>query len=332
MDHIPPNSMIFWVHSLFAILITLYFYYEMYLTWRIYISLRQNYFKSQGFLSSPHVRILILTEVRSQSEDAIRKFIEPSVAKHIHIGRDFNDLYNLYKEHRDITFKMEANIATFLKDPDCIKRPTHKKYLIFGSVDSISHHGKNLNEITRKIYQIRSEPIDTVKTNSSAFAIFPSIVKTYSAMKHLKTPFINLNFRAVAKAHHCPDYDDLIWENIGVKPYSRRIKSILSAIMFSILVFIWTFVTSFGLGLDNLDAWRVVPGIGEFIATDWLAGIAVQSLISPLFTIILNEILPLCLLYIAKLNGRISQSGAERSALVTFFYFMIFQFWGIFLN
>jgi hypothetical protein len=322
--------MLFWIYPVIVILMTFYFAYEMVTMWQVYITLRQKYFTTHEYLSSPHVRTLLLSEIVVPTEESIKKFLAPAIPKTIYLGRDFGGLYSLYQEHRKLTLQLESVLVKYLKDPKNIpaKRPTHYKYFLFTPVDSISYYGEKLNDVTRKIYSIRTQPLEYFKTNSGAFVSFPTITKAYAALKATQPPFSFLNVLPQARTQHCPDYDDVIWENVGTSPQIQRSKSILSTAITIGLIIGWTFITSFVSGLEKISTWRNIPGIGSYIAGSPILTIFIQSFLTPILIIVLNLLLPIVLVYLSKLNGKVSLTGAERSALVRFFYFLVFQFIG----
>jgi hypothetical protein len=328
MAYVPHESKIFWVHSVFAALITIYFYYEMYLIWKVYINLRQEYFKSPQF-ANEHFRTLLLTDVTEPSKDAIKNFMKPSDPTTIYIGRDVGELYDLVTEHENITIKLENVLVKYLKDPLKLpeKRPTHNIYFLFGEVDSITYYGEKLDKLISSISEIRSQSIGNLKPNWSSFVTFPTVSKTNAALaiKSARAPFSFYRTRPFAKTTKCPSFDDIIWENISMKAKVRRNKSRLSTIITIGLIFGWMIVISFILGLDS-NSWRHTdPRIAAFIDRHPISALLVQA-VSPLLIVILNFLLPFVLVYLRKLEGTISTSQAEISALTRYFYFMILQF------
>lgn len=215
-----------------------------------------------------------------------------------------------------------------MKDPSNLphKRPRHLDWHTFKRVDSIEYYAKAIDTLASKIYKIRTNPNEDFRPNSSAFIVFSTIKETLKAVKSLRSKIQSPLSSIPAKVSLCPDYDDLIWSNIGISANVKRLRSLFSFIVTFVLIFGWTFITGFTYSLDNLAKWQSIPGIGQYITSSQSLQYFIKSIVSPLLIVVLNLLLPVILLNLSKLQGITSQSGAQISALVKFFYFMVFQF------
>lgn len=270
-----------------------------------------------------------------QNREIIKKFIAPIVPKSVLIGRDFGKLQEMFVEHKVIALKLEKVLAKYLKDPYNIpvRRPRHKEGAFLGylggeNVDSLSFYGDKINKLSVEIYKIRTQPNESFKSTSSAFIIFDSINEAHIAAKKLSNikNKVQSQLTGIPSVKLCPNYEDIIWENISIPLKQKWIRQLLSFVITIGLIVGWTFLTSFTYSLDNLERWKAIPGIGQYITSSKSATVFIQSYLVPIITIVLNLLLPFVLLMLAKLQGITSNSGVEKSALVRFFSFMVFQF------
>src|SRR5688572_5871781 len=118
----------------------------------------------------------------------------------------------------------------------------------------------------------------------------------------------------------CPPFDDILWENIGIEPAVKRTRKLIATGILVGLTIGWVFINS-GLNyLANTIRFDSIPkqysGVAVFL----------KSIVVPVLTAILNILLPIALRYIAILQGVLSHSGVERSALKKFFIFQVYQY------
>ncbi|KAH9265486.1 hypothetical protein BASA83_011081 [Batrachochytrium salamandrivorans] len=180
----------------------------LYTTWSEYIDLRKKYFSSPEYLHSYHSRCLLVTDIPESmhKEGALKEFVNSAglsyPATQVLIGRNFENLPQLMKEHTAATLALEGVFVKYLKDPYNLpsERPTHKIggyifHLIGGTkVDSIDHYGKEIRRLESSIYELRSKGDQYFKPNSSAFISFDTIKGSHSAA-HKLSGFISTSIR-----------------------------------------------------------------------------------------------------------------------------------------
>ncbi|KAK5672208.1 hypothetical protein BDV3_000727 [Batrachochytrium dendrobatidis] len=337
------ESQLFYIPAFFAWIISIYAYYLLYTTWLEYIKLRKAYFSSPDYLNSFYSRCVLVTDVSEHmsKEGVLEDFIKSADLSYppsqILRGRDFTTLPQLMKAHTEATFALEAVFVKYLKDPYNLpsERPTHKIggylfHLIDGKkVDSIDYYGKEIRRLESEIYEMRSKGDDYYKANSSAFISFDSIKGAHSAANKL-AGFIKTTMRtqmiAPPRFKVSPNFEHLIWENVGVMSAIRNTRRLIAFGMLAAITIGWTFFQAF-LGtlvtIESISAYS--PGIANFISRNQGLNVIVKSFVGPGLVALSNILLPMALRVVARTQGVVSGPGVEKSVLYKYFVFQVYN-------
>ena len=211
------------------------------------------------------------------------------------------------------------------------ERPRHnidKKFLLLGGteVDSIEYYSNELKNLERLIYEQRSLPVKAFQLDGSAFVLFNSINACHRSDEKIGNALSRNHLVQIftARPDHrlSPNMDDLVWENVGNSAMEKRYKKVL-AIGFTIaLTFGWflleSLVQSFSAYLTRLGDLAVTTKFRSVVTIG-------QSIVAPALLAGLNVLLFLLLKIISKMQGVVSRSGVERSALLKYFVFQIYR-------
>lgn len=197
------------------------------------------------------------------------------------------------------------------------------------SVDSISAYGTDLRDLEEKIYHMRSIMDEKYLPKSHAFVSFPTIRDAQRAI-HLisnKMHFYNKTGRLLyPKVKPCPNFEDLHWDNLGLERNQLLMRRLISYGIFFLLTIGWTAVTGFVASLTNISKIaQVNASIAASIQKTPYGVVVLESIVAPLLLVCLNLLLPLVLRVAAKFQGVTSSNGVERSVLVKFFIFQVYQ-------
>jgi hypothetical protein len=332
--NVTRGSNIFFVHAIMAYVVTAYAYYLLYSLWFEYIELRKFYFSGE-YLQSFRNKVLLFTDNEHSTLPEFQKHLSsldlPYSPQQVLLGRDYSELSTLVQKHFELTCNLEKVLNKFLKDPNHKRseRPTHKEGAILGvfggtKVDSIDFYKKELLEIEEKIYRERAKRDADFLPDSSVFVAYADLIQAHTNAKKLIHPFsrnaIYQFFNPHPTVKLCPDFDDIIWENIGLTPAVKRTRKLIATAIQVGLTIGWVFLGTLLGYMSNSVNFDFLPrefsGLGVFL----------QSIMVPVFTAILNILLPIFLRRIAILQGVVSVSGVERSALMKYFVFQVYQY------
>ena len=118
--------------------------------------------------------------------------------------------------------------------------------------------------------------------------------------------------------------EDVIWSNLGLNPYEKKIRVALSYCATAGLIILWAFPVAF-IG--------IVYNIAQLCMTyHWLAWLCkipgtvlgiIQGILPPALLAVLMLLLPIVLRIFAKLEGIPRYTGVELSLMTRFFIFQV---------
>ncbi|KAI9095569.1 hypothetical protein DFS34DRAFT_626429 [Phlyctochytrium arcticum] len=348
MSNVRAKSSWFWLHASLVYVFSIYAYYLLFRLWQDWINFRRQYFLSQEFKEGYHNRTLLLTNLNEsiQNPQAVSEFISSLGLKHpirqVVMGRDVKDLPKLVKEHEKETLQIEDALATYLKDPyrPASKRPTHrinKKLICCGgeSVDSISHCGKQLHQLEEEIYEFRSKGDEHFPPNASAFVSFNSITAAHSAASKLRSSaaiIVRSGSIAPPSIKLSPDFDNIIWENLGTSTAVRHTRRLLAIAIVIGVTIVWFFVVTFVSALTSLNTiQQYVPDLAAWIQQRKATTVILTSVIAPTLLAVVQTLPPIGFRYLARFQGVVSEVGVQKSVMHKVFAFLLYQYTSIFL-
>ncbi|KAJ3141415.1 hypothetical protein HK100_007045 [Physocladia obscura] len=312
-----------------------------------YSMFRKLYFESPIYQKSIVNRTVLITDLpeRLRSDEALLHFmtsrpelglVQPS---HAIINRNLPNLSKLIEEHEKTTKKLELILSKYLANPD--KLPAKRPIIDIGSdpiggmtgkVDAIAFLGSRLNNLEEQIYSIRAQPQSMHTINSSGFVSYDNVVHANEAAQSFdvvnvvnfnKKGWKNLESMTVKLS---PDFDDIIWENVGIIASERYTRRLFAAGLTVGISVSWVLLAGLITSLSNLS--NVFSGDAAVVA--WLAAnpkakAFLQSYLVPVLTAILNFLLPIALRHTTVLQGAKSRAGVERSVIYKLFLFYMVQ-------
>lgn len=207
MQNLNPGSNLLYIPAVLAWILTFFAFYQLYIIWDQYITLRKYCFTSSEYLNSTANKTLLFTDIPDDMQN-VSKFSEyikslnlKQTPKQIMLGRDYLELSKLVARHLELTKGFEKVLVKYLKNPHDLpnKRPTHQidGFLGIGflggeTVDSIDYYRAELLKVEKKIYTLRSLPDTNFKSDASGFVSFNTVKDAHSAANSL-THFFSRN-------------------------------------------------------------------------------------------------------------------------------------------
>ncbi|KAJ3228492.1 Transmembrane protein 63C [Clydaea vesicula] len=321
----------FYMYSSLLWMASLWCYYNLYVIWRQFTHLRRHWFKTAEFNNGHHNKTLLLSGVPDElkSEEKLQRHYEKLFEKESYgnfqliVGRDSKKLTTLVTEHLKCTEKMEKTLIKFLKSSKG-KRPTHSED--GQKVDSINFYSKKLNELEEQIYDLRVNGDKKLEQDSSAFISFDTILSCHKVAKKLEHP-LNIGGVLDPSVKLCPNYDDVIWKNVGLSKSALRGRRFLTIAIFIAIALGWTGLVSFVTVLTQLDTIKTFsPQLALLINENKFFTIFFTSILGPLLLASLNLLLPIILRYLTVFQGVKTNEGVEKSVLRKYYFFLLYQF------
>lgn len=156
----------------------------------------------------------------------------------------------------------------------------------------------------------------------------------------LNSAFITFNQQIAAHmaygslAHHAPyrmadrhlevSPEDVLWGNLGMNPYEKRVRVVISYALTAGLIILWAFPVAFVGLISNIE--------GLCVRETWLAWLCtipkvilgiIQGILPPVLLAVLMMLLPIILRLLARFEGIPTRTGLELSLMSRFFIFQV---------
>ncbi|CAD6892990.1 unnamed protein product [Tilletia laevis] len=330
-------------------------------TMREFILRRQQFLVSPNVQASAQSRTILVTGIPNEllSERKITELYShlPGGVVKVWLHRNVKDLPDLVDERAKWCKKLEAAetkvIKTAYKKVDKKKVPEEGKVDVEASEDPID---KYLTTKERPSHRLGKVPcigkkVDTIQWCREEIARLNKVIgdkraavstdyKKYpprnAAFILFKTQ-IAAQFAVNAQAHHLPyrmyerymgaHPNDIVWSNLNMNPYEKRIRTAIGWAFTLGLVLFWTIPISFVGIFSNISGLAEKVHFLKFLNADSLKvplGIF-QGVLPTIMLAVLNMLLPIVLRLSARLSGIPTKTGIELSFMTRFFLFQIIQ-------
>lgn len=243
----------------------------------------------------------------------------------------------------------ERNLTLAEKLIPRAKRPTHRLPVAFmpfslpfigQEVDTIDWCRSEIATTTALLRQARrcisQESNDDVDNNENA----SGSDKPEETYPPLNSAFITFNQQIAAHmaygslAHHAPYHmadrylevspQDVIWGNLGLNPYEKRVRLVISYAVTAALIILWAFPVAFVGIISNIQ--------GLCVRESWLAWLCtippvvigiIQGILPPVLLAVLMMLLPIILRLLARFEGIPTRTGLELSLMTRYFIFQV---------
>jgi len=156
----------------------------------------------------------------------------------------------------------------------------------------------------------------------------------------LNSAFITFNEQIAAHiaygslAHHAPYHmgdrylevspEDVLWDSLGMNPYEKRIRMVISYAATAALIIFWAIPVAFVGVISNIQ--------GLCVRESWLAWLCkippvvlgiIQGILPPVLLAVLMMLLPIILRLFARFEGIPTRTGLELSLMSRYFIFQV---------
>ena len=196
-------------------------------------------------------------------------------------------------------------------------------------MDSIDIYSHALHHLEEKIYSQRAVGDEHFPVQASAFVSFPDVYSCQQSLLKMRNTMLVFAktgrlWSPVIKP--CPDFKDLIWENLGLQRRDIFVRKLIAVIVTLALTVGWTFILAGIAQLTDVKKMAETnPKLSRDIQRSRFAVIFLQSVLAPLILIILNMLVPEFFRRLSWFQGVTSRNGTARSALGKYYLFQIYQ-------
>ncbi|TIA90534.1 hypothetical protein E3P99_01490 [Wallemia hederae] len=208
------------------------------------------------------------------------------------------------------------------------QRPTHKLGFLglFGEkVDTLNWCREEIHRLNTEIGDQRKEVSanpDEYKPQGSCFILFNQQLAAHLCAKSL---IHHAPYRMVEKYSEV-GAEDVIWTNLNVNPYERRLKIVASwALTIAITIF-FAIPVAFAGAVSNIDALTQ-----EYTWLGWLGDLPnavkgiIQGAFPPVLVAILFALVPIIFRLLSKFEGTPRSTAVELSLMHRYFFFLVFN-------
>ncbi|TIA97948.1 hypothetical protein E3P94_02719 [Wallemia ichthyophaga] len=208
------------------------------------------------------------------------------------------------------------------------QRPTHKLGFmgLFGEkVDTLIWCREEISRLNAEIGDMRKEvnsDPEKYKPKGSCFILFNQQLAAHLCAKSL---IHHAPYRMVEKYSEVGP-DDVIWTNLNVNPYEKRLKSVVSwAATIAITIF-FAIPVAFAGAVSNINALA-----SRYSWLEWLGDLPqpvkgiIQGAFPPVLVAILFALVPILFRLLSKFEGIPRSTAVELSLMHRYFLFLVFN-------
>ncbi|RLV89233.1 hypothetical protein JA1_005252 [Spathaspora sp. JA1] len=291
-------------------------------------------------------RTLLLTEIDTGllTDEKLRNYFP--TASHIWYSRNYKELAKEVKERTKLASKYEGTLNSVLtkatklrskcikknkpvpepKDDinkylkDGKKRPTHKlKFLIGEKVDTLDYSPEKLGKL--------NESISEKQKNYSKNDLLPAVFIEFPTQLELQRAYqavpYNPDLKTVKRFTGLAP-DDIIWKNLQLSTWRRRIQSIIAATILTLTIIFWCIPVAVVGSISNINMLTDKVHFLRFILNmpKVLMGI-ITGLLPVVALAILMSLVPPFIKWMARISGRITAQQVDSYCQSWFFAFQV---------
>ncbi|KAJ1963015.1 phosphate metabolism protein 7 [Dipsacomyces acuminosporus] len=344
MGNIKPESKKLWVHIVFFMIFVAWVVWNIFKELSVYIKLRMWWLTNQEHTNKVGSSTILVSSLPDNLVDKDDKLegifnVFPGGTKQIIVNRNVSELEAVVKDRDAKALKLEGLLTKYAvqceqaynksvkkggayKEP---KRPTMRESKIpfkGPKVDAITYLSTEIAKLNNQIDEM-TEDLSKYKRQSSAFVLFNKQIAAHMSAQTV------LDYKPFSMNSVSLDVypEDIIWSNLNMNPYDRRIRSYISFAGTVGLTVVWTLLTAF---LATLVQVKKLRTLGPFknIPEDSKIMDIFSGIIPSVILAVLMALLPIILRLLLRLEGTPRTSEIELKLLGRFFFF---QVWNVYL-
>ncbi|KAJ2643679.1 phosphate metabolism protein 7 [Coemansia sp. RSA 1694] len=343
MGNVPPQSTKLWVHIVFFNVFVIWVMRAIFGELNVYTRLRIWWLTNPNHSSkvgASTVLVSTLPAALTSSDSKLSSMFDmfPGGVRQVIVNRNCTKLEKVVEERNAFVGKLEKALTTYavkceqahaksVKKSTAYVAPKHpmtraSKIPFKGSkLDVFEYYSTQIASLNQKICEMSGDK-DQFKRQSSAFVLFRKQLAAHMAAQTV------LDYKPFSMNSVSLDVnpDDIIWSNLNMNPYDRRIRGYVSFAATVGLVITWTLLNTTLVGLVSVENLKKIPAL-ESMSDSKLFGLF-SGIVPAIVLTVLMALVPIILRLLLRLEGTQRVSEVNLRLLHRFYFF---QLWTIYL-
>ncbi|KAJ1663508.1 phosphate metabolism protein 7 [Coemansia sp. RSA 1813] len=344
MGNVRPDSKTLWVHIVFFMVFVVWVLWNIFGEFKVYTRLRIWWLtnpKHASRVGASTIMVSTLPQALIGDDDRISSVFNmfPGGVRQVIVNRNCTELEDIVEERDSLAMKLEGTLTSYavkcekdfkkatkkgatFKEP---KRPTMRKSKIpfkGPKLDAIEYLSTEIAKLNKQISEAGGEE-ENYKRQSTAFVFFNKQIAAHMAAQTV-LDYKPFSMNSVSLDVHT---DDIIWSNLNLNPYDRRMRGYLSLAATIGLVITWTLLTAAISALVSVEKLsKTIPGLKSLADSEFFGlftGIIPSAVLAAVMAL-----LPIILRLLLRLEGTPRRSEIDMRLLNRFFFF---QVWNVYL-
>ncbi|KAJ2313289.1 phosphate metabolism protein 7 [Coemansia sp. RSA 2705] len=341
--NVPSESTKLWVHIVFFMVFVAWVLRNIFVELQVYTRLRIWWLTNPshtGKVGASTIMVTTLPPALVDSDDRLRATFDlfPGGVRQVIVNRNCSELEEAVEERDALAASLEKQLTSYAAKCEKLykkatkkggeykapKRPTMRESKIplrGPKLDAFEFLSTKIGELNRRIAELGGDPTQ-FNRQSSAFVFFNK-----QAAAHMAAQTV-LDYKPFSMNLVSLDVnpDDIIWSNLNLNPYDRRIRGYVSLAATVGLVFVWTLMTGALTTLVGVKNLRKIPGL-EHMSDSKFFGLF-TGIVPAVVLAIVMALLPIILRLLLRLEGTPRVSEVNLRLLNRYFFF---QVWNVYL-
>ncbi|KAJ2894928.1 phosphate metabolism protein 7, partial [Coemansia aciculifera] len=343
MGNVKPESLKLWVHIVFFMVFVVWVMRAIFGELKIYTRLRIWWLTNPTHSSKVGASTILVSTLPAALTDNDSKLSEmfdmfPGGVRQVIVNRNCTKLEKVVEERNAFVSKLEKALTTYavkceqahakaIKKNTTYVAPKHpmtreSKIPFKGpKLDVFEFYSTQIATLNNKICDM-SGGKEKFKRQSSAFVLFRKQIAAHMAGQTV------LDYKPFSMNSVSLDVnpDDIIWSNLNMNPYDRRIRGYISFAATVGLVILWTIMTTALVGLISIENLKKIPALASMSNSKYFG--LFSGIVPAVVLAVLMALLPMILRLLLRLEGTPRVSEVNLRLLHRFFFF---QVWNVYL-
>ncbi|KAJ2064085.1 phosphate metabolism protein 7 [Coemansia sp. S146] len=343
MANVPGESGKLWVHIVFFMVFVVWVMRTIFGELKVYTRLRIWWLTNPTHSSKVGASTVLVSTLPSALMDSDSKLSSmfnmfPGGVRQIIVNRNCSKLEKVVEDRNAFVGSLEKALTSYAVKCEQAHIKSVKKGVAYVApkhpmtraskipfkgpkLDVFEYYSTQIASLNQKICEMSGDK-EQFKRESSAFVLFRKQMAAHMAAQTV------LDYKPFSMNSVSLDInpDDIIWSNLNMNPYDRRIRGYISFAATIGLVIVWTILTTALVSLISIDNLKKIPALSSMTNSKWFG--LFSGIVPAVVLAVLMAVLPMILRLLLRLEGTPRVSEVNLRLLHRFFFF---QVWNVYL-